>query len=195
MTRGGRSALVKLSMSSQSLWAHDVPSASSFAGAARPPGSGAAAVSPLTLLHWVTSVALVMAPRPPETPRVLPSKSCISSKMPVWLKMRRFCVPGPCENEPAIDTVCRGPAANVQVTLSVSPSGWQLPQLDQPSPPLAPLAPALDQRPRPVKKKRLPRCADSSSTPCGAGEDSTVAISDWLVRSTTPRRRVTQQLT
>src|SRR5947209_19236289 len=109
--------------------------------------------------------------------------------------MRRFCVPGPCENEPTIEIVWRGPVAKDQVMLSDCPSGWQLPQLDQPSPPLAPLEPALDQRPRPVKKKRLPRCTDRSSADCGAGEASTVAVSDWLVRSMMPRRRLTQQLT
>jgi hypothetical protein len=65
----------------------------------------------------------VTAPLPPDTPRVLRSKSCISSKMPVQLKMRWVCTPGPWLNEPSIDVDCRGPAAKLQVMLSVRPSG------------------------------------------------------------------------
>ncbi len=45
--------------------------------------------------------------------------------------------------------VCRGPRAKYQVTLSVSPSMWQAPHEPH-------AAPASDQRPRPVLKRRLP---------------------------------------
>src|SRR5262245_29939812 len=106
-----------------------------------------------------------MAPRPPEVPRVLRSKSWTSSKIPVQLKMRCSCGPAPLENEPSSEVDWRGPAAKLQVMLSVRPSGWQLPHELQPS---------LAQRPRPVKKKRWPRFTAISSADSGGLNDSTV---------------------
>ncbi len=115
---------------------------------------------------------------------MLRSKSWTSSKTAVQLKTRCCCSPAPWEKEPSSEVVWRGPAANAHVTLSVSPPGWQELQLDHA---------LLLQRARPVWKKRAPCAASSSAGSVGGVVDSTVVKSDWVDRSTTPRRRLCQQ--
>lgn len=85
---------------------------------------------------------------------------------------------------PSSEVVWRGPAAKVQVTLSVSPSGWQPSQEPQPWP-------LRDQRARPVTKKRRPMLARSSALAAvGAGADWTTAAVACALRSMSDRLRV-----
>src|SRR5262249_11781774 len=105
----GLIVLTNALMSSQSLWPHAAATGSSARSLFDAPG-GALSVTGVTasLSSWpqsATFAAVVIAPRPPETPRVLASKSWISSLTPVQLNMRCFCGPGPWENEPSIEVV------------------------------------------------------------------------------------------
>src|SRR5579883_2224464 len=70
--------------------------------------------------------------------------------------------------------VWRGPRAKYQVTLSERPSMWHAPHEPH-------AAPASDQRPRPVLKKRLPLSADSAADPAiGSAEDAVTRKSDAI---------------
>src|SRR5262249_41520918 len=117
------------------MYALMAPQSPSLPAAARPSGlagSAAFCAEPLrpallAVAAWMSmrsavaggvDVACTMAPTPPETPRVLSSKSATSSKMPVQLKMRWSL--GFFElNEPSRLVDWRGPRAKYQVTLSV----------------------------------------------------------------------------
>src|SRR4051812_17471332 len=67
-------------------------------------------------------------PLPPDAPRMLPSKSASSSKMPDQFKTRWT----PPAKSVCCEMVRRGPAAKIQTTLSDRPNGWQAEQAPQP---------------------------------------------------------------
>jgi hypothetical protein len=100
-------------------------------------------------------------PRPPNTPRVLSSKSWFSSRTALQFRMR-WSVGSLFENIPSSGIVWRGPASNIQVTLSVRPFGWQTMQ---------PPHDSCDIRvfgPRPVKNSSAPSWRVAAAEP-GAG--------------------------
>jgi hypothetical protein len=77
-----------------------------------------------------------MRPPPPDTARILRSKSCTSSRMADQLSAR-MCDSGslgapasitacPKGKVLSIEIDCRGPSANIHVTLSAKAWGWQL---------------------------------------------------------------------
>jgi hypothetical protein len=127
----------------------------------------------------------VTAPLPPDTPRVLRSKSCISSKMPVQLKTRCFCAPGPWLYEPSIDVDCRGPGGEAPGDVVGQAVGVARRAVAPAA--VGPAAATGEEEPPPVLDVAL------------AGGDrrrrDRVAISACCDRSITPSERVTQQFT
>src|ERR1700736_2198391 len=94
----------------------------------RPPLAG---VNAPKVGSCVTPSLRTINPRPPETPRMLASKSSSSSKIADQFKA--FCVVGaPGAKSACCGTVRRGPAAKIHTTLSLSPKGWQAEQDPQP---------------------------------------------------------------
>src|SRR3989475_10208322 len=69
-------------------------------------------------------------PLPPWTPRELLLKSVTLPRTALQLEMR-WSAGLSLAKKASSGNVCRGPSAKLQVTLSVSPSGWQELQLDQ----------------------------------------------------------------
>ena len=141
-------------------------------------GRVAVLAEPLAL----SAVSVTIAPVPPATPRVLSSKSWISSKIADQLRMR--CTEPSRLKVAAVSTVWRGPAGNTQVTLSVVPEGWQ---------PTQPTHAEVDQRARPVLKKRWPRRTSASVVPAaGSGDEGTsIAVVVWVARSISVNERPT----
>src|SRR2546425_5488937 len=95
----------------------------------RPPLAG---VNAARLGSCVTPSASTSNPRPPETPRMLASKSSSSSKIADQFRALKV-VGSPPLKSTCCGTVLLGPAPKIQTTLSLRPKGWHEEQDPQPA--------------------------------------------------------------
>src|SRR5262249_45932577 len=142
--------------------------------------------------HCPGAVMSLAKPQPPWTPRELLLKSVLLPRMALQLSRRWSDTLVNLLNMPSSDMVWRGPVPKIQVTPSANPSGWQDPQLLQPSLDILPLkfrgimsrigvlkAP-LSGIPRAVKNASLPTSTAWAKLP-GAG-GVLEGMSSWSMR-------------
>src|SRR5579859_1860803 len=96
----------------------------------------------LTLGSASVLPSLTISPAPPDTPRILSSKSWISSKIAESLSTRWLWSGSAGLNVPFSGMVRRGPEAKAQTTPSDRPSGWQLAHDCQPCDDMRPETPS-----------------------------------------------------
>src|SRR5215468_6438316 len=151
----------------------------------------ATVVAPLAK-HCPGSKLSLAKPQPPCTPRELLLKSVLLPRMALQLSRPWSDTLVNLLNMPSNGFVWRGPVPKIQVTRSESPSGWQDPQLLQPSFDCLPLKfrgmmlrigvpkRSLSGIPRAVKKATLPTRTACVKLP-GAG-GVLEEMSSWSVR-------------
>ena len=154
----------------------------------------------LTFGSGVAPSDRVMSPLPPETLRMLSSKSWISSKIAEWFRsLMSFGSRG--LNDPLRGSVRRGPLAKIHTTPSVSPNGWHEAQALHPSLEsrrgTTPEGPSCGRlTPVELLKIALPSWTVAARVPGGGRPaDGTVVITWFDARSITDTSRETSFMT